>query len=138
MNEISRLIDTFRTNGFVLSEVAGRLRCESLNGRRLSDAERQMLAKHKREILTALDSGIPLAPRQALFPISVAQRRLWFVESTAGDGPPAYNIPSVLRLDGPLEVLALEQALNQLIARHEILRTVIPTIDGRPFQRILS
>jgi hypothetical protein len=46
----------------------------------------------------------------------------------------AYNIPTVLRLDGPLDIAALRTAMNGLAARHEVLRTRIEEVDGSAVQ----
>ena len=74
----------------------------------------------------ALDSAIPL---------SYAQQRLWFLEQLNPDTA-AYNIPFVFRLLGPLDLSALQQALNALVARHEIFRTTFSSYDGNPQQII--
>jgi amino acid adenylation domain-containing protein len=70
-------------------------------------------------------------------PLSFSQQRLWFLEQLT-PGTSAYNIAGALRLRGPLDVAALEQSLNEIIRRHEILRTTFVTIDGRPAQVIAS
>jgi hypothetical protein len=57
-----------------------------------------------------------------IFPTSFAQQRLWFLDQLA-PGSPLYNIRERLVFDGPLDVSALELALNALVARHEALRT---------------
>jgi amino acid adenylation domain-containing protein len=69
------------------------------------------------------DSIIPEAPRQADYPLSSSQFRLWIL-SQFEEGNIAYNIPGVYLFEGELNLDALQYSFGQLIERHEILRTV--------------
>ncbi len=69
-------------------------------------------------------------------PLSFAQQRLWLVHQMRPDSA-VYNVPRVLRLRGHLDVDALSRALNEIVRRHEALRTVFAVEAGAPVQRIL-
>ncbi|WP_426386322.1 non-ribosomal peptide synthase/polyketide synthase [Pseudomonas brassicacearum] len=80
--------------------------------------------------------SVPKAqPRPALLPLSFSQQRLWFIEQLT-PGTTLFNIPFALHLKGELNVEALHASLNDLLLRHEILRTGIHSTDGVPCQRI--
>ena len=68
-------------------------------------------------------------------PLSFAQQRLWFLAQLEADSS-LYNIPSALRLHGPLDSDALSSAFKLLEARHDILRTSFPLDDGQPYQQL--
>ena len=75
---------------------------------------------------------VPVLRRQPL-PLSFSQRRLWFLHKL-DPGLIAYNMPATFRIGGALNISFLEQALNEIIGRHEVLRTLIIEIDGQPYQ----
>jgi Ser/Thr protein kinase RdoA (MazF antagonist) len=89
------------------------------------------LARRKGEILDFLRQAgdgaaplppIPRAPRDRPLPLSFAQQRLWRLDQLA-PGTPAYNLPLAMRAEGRLEVALLARALDEIVGRHEVLRT---------------
>ncbi|HSF39662.1 MAG TPA: amino acid adenylation domain-containing protein, partial [Thermoanaerobaculia bacterium] len=74
-------------------------------------------------------------PRDGDLPLSFAQERLWFLDQLQ-PGQPTYNMPSALRMTGPLSPAALTGAFAEVVRRHETLRTTFPAVAGRPVQRI--
>lgn len=78
---------------------------------------------------------IPRRPREDLnlFPTSIDQERLWFIEQLQ-PGNAAYNIFSASRIKGRLDVAVMERVVNELIARHEVVRTTFTVVDDQPMQ----
>jgi amino acid adenylation domain-containing protein len=74
--------------------------------------------------------------RPEALPLSFEQQRLWFLEQLKPNTA-LYSIPCLLELRGSLNRAALESSFNQLIGRHEVLRTTFPMVSGRPQQVIL-
>jgi amino acid adenylation domain-containing protein len=70
-----------------------------------------------------------------VFPTSFGQQRLWFLDQLAPGGS-TYNIAQVFSLSGPLQQTALERSLNEIVRRHETLRTTFVEIEGEPAQII--
>jgi hypothetical protein len=71
--------------------------------------------------------------RPATFPLSFAQERLWFLEQLEPHAG-VYNVPLGLRLEGPLNVAVLHRCLEEIVRRHEALRTRFEAVEGRPVQ----
>jgi amino acid adenylation domain-containing protein len=68
-------------------------------------------------------------------PLSFAQQRLWFLDQL-NPASTAYIIPSAIRLSGSLDVAALQLSIDELVRRHEALRTTFAMVNGRPVQQI--
>ncbi|HSS75467.1 MAG TPA: amino acid adenylation domain-containing protein, partial [Thermoanaerobaculia bacterium] len=84
----------------------------------------------------AADDSAPiprLAVRPDPLPLSFGQQRLWFLDRLR-PGDPSYNVPAVLEITGALSPAALRQALEELAARHEVLRTTFADVDDQPAQ----
>jgi amino acid adenylation domain-containing protein/non-ribosomal peptide synthase protein (TIGR01720 family) len=100
------------------------------------------LALHIEAARRAKDAAPPLpplekAPRDRALPLSFAQQRLWFLEQLEPDSA-LYSVPTAVRILGPLHVDALEQAVREVMCRHEALRTTFVATHGRPRQVIAS
>jgi amino acid adenylation domain-containing protein len=103
------------------------------------------LSPEKRQLLEQLllKEGVAsthraIAPRRTnarSLPLSFAQQRLWFVDQLV-PGNPIYNIFAPVSFDEEIKVAALERSLNEIVRRHETLRTTFTTSDGQPFQLI--
>ncbi|MBD1920353.1 amino acid adenylation domain-containing protein [Microcoleus sp. FACHB-831] len=70
-----------------------------------------------------------------VFPVSFAQARLWFLDQLI-PGNPFYNVPTAVRLQGDINSSALEKTFNEIVRRHEALRTTFGIIEGQPVQLI--
>nr|WP_237421983.1 non-ribosomal peptide synthetase [Gordonia sp. SID5947] len=93
-------------------------------------------ARVRRTDLPALGSVAGSQPRTQPLPLSFAQQRMWFINQF-DPASPAYNIPVLLRLRGPVDSDAMGRAFADVVARHEVLRTRYPAgPDGTPYQEI--
>src|SRR5690242_14228933 len=104
---------------------------------RLSPAKRALFELRLKEQTRdhSAQQTIPRLNRNGCVPLSFGQQRLWFLyqlEPTSA----AYNESRAIRLTGILNVDALRWALNQIVERHEVLRTTFESINGTPIQRI--
>ncbi|WCM49879.1 non-ribosomal peptide synthase/polyketide synthase [Pseudomonas sp. WJP1] len=103
-------------------------------------------AEKRREFLTKMqEQGVsfgqlpipPAAEPQATFELSYAQQRQWFLWQLDPQGS-AYNIPAALRLQGPLNLAALQQSFDVLLERHQSLRSRFVEDDGQVMQALAS
>ncbi|WP_214324848.1 non-ribosomal peptide synthetase [Nonomuraea sediminis] len=92
---------------------------------------RRRLTGRARTGSRAVTHAIPRADRNAPLPLSFGQERMWLLHQL-DPASPAYLVPLVLRLRGALDVAALRQAVDQVVARHEILRTRYPQPTQQP------
>jgi amino acid adenylation domain-containing protein/FkbH-like protein len=95
-------------------------------------ARLEMTAKHKSAL-----PGIVRVARSEYMPLSFSQQRLWFLDQLE-PGSPFYNMPGAVGLVGPLNVDTLQRTLNEIVRRHETLRTRFAVIDDAPVQVIAA
>ncbi|HET7868566.1 MAG TPA: condensation domain-containing protein, partial [Burkholderiaceae bacterium] len=79
-----------------------------------------------------------MSQRDKTLPPSFAQQRLWFIAQLNPQASVTYNLARGFQLRGPLDESALRAALDRIVLRHEVLRTCLVPINGRPRQRILQ
>jgi len=86
----------------------------------------------------ASSPSLSVLPRPDRLPLSFAQQRIWFFDQLVTEQRKnyIYNISSAIRLQGDLQIRALEQALNEILQRHESFRTTFPLFDEQPVQMI--
>src|SRR4028119_1443147 len=128
-------------NIFVEGEI---LRCNAPEGI-ITPELRSEISQKKAEIISFLKAAnrtssftpTPIVPmgREGNQPLSFAQQRLWFLDQLIPNNP-FYNIPAAVRLSGSLNLAALEQTFNEIVRRHEALRTTFVMVEGQPIQVI--
>lgn len=91
--------------------------------------------RHGSSVVTAKASSIPRTPKREFYPVSLAQRRLWFLNELM-PGNAFYNMPAAMRLRGALDIGVLRAAINQIVARHDSLRATFINVGGEPAQVI--
>ncbi|HKG79556.1 MAG TPA: amino acid adenylation domain-containing protein, partial [Pyrinomonadaceae bacterium] len=89
------------------------------------------------EELTVVEPDTLDADNVFLLPTSFAQERFWFVDQLES-GSPFYNIAGAFQVEGNLNFAAFSYAINGVVARHEVLRTIFPSVDGQPMQAVLT
>ncbi|MEO0688637.1 MAG: condensation domain-containing protein, partial [Cyanobacteria bacterium J06649_11] len=98
----------------------------------LSPEQRALLAAKLKEkgIQLSATNEIPQRQGDEIVPLSFAQQRLWFVQQLEPENN-SYNVPCDLKLKGKLNIKVLEKTLNEIVKRHEILRTIFVTDDKK-------
>ncbi|WP_250464919.1 non-ribosomal peptide synthetase [Microbulbifer litoralis] len=131
----NELLALLREHHIQLRANAGNLKVLAPAGT-FTDEFKALIREHKTALLNALardtsaETREPAPPVRA--PLSFAQKRLWFLQQLEGGS--LYNIGGNFSIRGGLDVNALEQALNAIVARHEVLRTVYGEEKGEPYQ----
>lgn len=85
---------------------------------------------------TVENTIIEALPPQPTYPLSFAQKRLWIIDQFT-ESKTIYNVPNVYEFEGSLDFQRFSQSFNQLIGRHESLRTAFKIVDGEPVQEII-
>src|SRR6478672_1310 len=110
----------------------------NLSGERTLSPEKlgllELLLKRK-GIAAQPNRGILRRTQPGPVPLSFAQQRIWFLDQFQ-PGNPAYNVPAAIRLTGPLNISAVQRSLDEVVRRHETLRTIFDTVDDQPVQVI--
>ncbi|HSK80545.1 MAG TPA: condensation domain-containing protein, partial [Thermoanaerobaculia bacterium] len=102
-----------------VSDLSQRLASLSPEQRKLFELR---MKRHQEEAEAARPRPLPRAEGESAFPLSFAQQRLWLLERM-GMGGAAYNVFQAVRLDGPLDSVALGRCLSEIARRQESLRT---------------
>jgi amino acid adenylation domain-containing protein len=135
MNDLQTLLSTLRDDGVQLWVHDGHLRYRCRSGS-LDTFRLAEIRRHKEDIIAFLAEPLvsrtsPLTgePRPSVLPLSYAQEGLWFLDQMGMLGP-AYNVPTIVRMEGDLDLGLLDRAMCEVVRRHEILRTRFQTVDG--------
>ncbi|MAE65561.1 MAG: hypothetical protein CMJ18_14925 [Phycisphaeraceae bacterium] len=145
MDRIGRHDNFFDLGGHSLlaTRVAARLRTTTSTALPLADLFQHPTVADLAARLQALKNLASPAPqvtardRSRPAPLSCGQQRLWFLNQMDPDNP-GYNLPAALRLEGPIDIDALERSLADLADRHESLRTRFTMETGAPVQVIAA
>lgn len=107
----------------------------------MTDARRILLEKYLRGVAPAASATAPLRSmirRNANgVSLSFAQERLWFLDQLL-PGSAVFNVPLAVRLPNRVDEEILEQSINEIIRRHEVLRTTFATNNGSPVPKVVA
>jgi amino acid adenylation domain-containing protein len=144
---LNQLIDDLSLAGVKLWADGEELRVRAPKGV-LTQQRRDLLSKHKAELVSLLrysdeistrDTDLPLVrvSREQDLPVSFPQQQMWFFNQLEPNNP-FYNVAFSVRLNGSLNIVALWQSINEIIRRHEVLRTTFREVNGQLVQAIAS
>lgn len=139
---VVELLDELDARGVHVAVDGGQLRILAPKASLTADL-RSALVERKEELLALLREGSGMKPpapmlgtfRPELLPLSFAQQRIWSIEQQNGASP-TYNIPVAVRIEGALDTTVLTRCFNEIIRRHEALRTTFHQQDGTARQFI--
>src|SRR5436190_14762723 len=105
----------------------------------LPDAKRALLEKYLRGEIVSASARAQISPRKPgdPVPLSYSQEQVWMHAQLVPDVP-LYNEPVTIHYSGKLDPVALEQAFNEILVRHEAWRTCFTVVDGHPIQEVRS
>ncbi|QJE01529.1 amino acid adenylation domain-containing protein [Massilia forsythiae] len=129
-------VDIYVENGKLMTKSAPGVISQEI-GRQIRDNRHALLALL--QSTTGNDARpygdiVPVS-RTAPLPLSFAQQRLWFIDQLGG-GSTQYNMPTALALDGWLDRYSLRATLDEIVRRHEVLRTTYASVNGQGEQRV--
>ncbi|HST47696.1 amino acid adenylation domain-containing protein [Jatrophihabitans sp.] len=140
------LLELFSRHAVGLEVREGKLKCTAPRGFLTPDRLAE-LQRHKDELIAILTAGAPAVPTPGSdriprrpangvpLPLSSSQRQLWYLDQLS-PGNPFYNNPAAFAFSGDLDVPALRRAVEEVVRRHESLRTVFGLHDGEPCQLV--
>jgi amino acid adenylation domain-containing protein len=110
----------------------------------ISEAKRLLLEKYLRGEVSQPSTSTSISqraitplPAGAAHQLSFAQERLWFLDQL-NPGSAVYNVPLAVRLAGPIDPALLEESVNEIVRRHDTLRTTFPTVAGRAMPTVCA
>jgi amino acid adenylation domain-containing protein len=143
MQSIVEFLSTLRSLDVRVWADNGQLRVSAPDGVLTPDLRAQLAAR-KAEILAFLQQAnqasqdtpeIQRTARDGSIPLSFSQHRIWLFDQLEPQNP-AYNIPASVRLIGPLNMAAIQASINEIVRRHEVLRTTFGSVNGQISQVI--
>ncbi|MES2316840.1 MAG: amino acid adenylation domain-containing protein [Pseudomonadota bacterium] len=144
MNELKQLLVTLHRSGINVYVDNGKLMTKSLPGV-ITQAIGKQIKDNRHGLLALLQSTagndhrpfgqIATTPRGGPLKLSFGQQRLWFINQLDAGGS-QYNMPGALKLSGWLDRTSLQSTLDEIVRRHEVLRTTYSSVDGQGVQCI--